>query len=213
MNESNLLFSAVGKHYAARKKLGVLLVDSSRMIIRSTPLANNLLGGGCLGIREGSIVCQDPKDDRALEQLFHQAHQQELHSEQNGVQFSQQVLGSCDFIELLVGRTSANPLLISVISVAVEQACVDAGQRFVVVLCCPKQTEAEDINRLKNIFGLTEREAQLALHLSTGGRLAAFSEQRHLAMNTVKTHLKQVFKKVGANSQLGAAVTLVKALH
>lgn len=201
MEHSDLLFSAVGEEYAARKKLGLLLVSSSFVVLHATDRANELLASGRMGIQDGVLRCLDTEDQQTLDQIFQNLTAADS-SDSDGA-------GT----DMLAGRQTGFPILLSIVPAparSVGQAQSDG--RFAVILRCPRHAEEADVDRLMHIFRLTEREAQLALHLATGGRLAEFAQERHLAMNTVKTHLKQVFKKVGANSQLRVAIMMISAL-
>jgi len=201
----NLLFNAVGEQYAARKKLGLLLVTSARVVLYSTERANKLLSSGPLVVRDDTLAAVDAGDQATLTELFYNQIEKPAGAGQSS--------SVTDAVDMLAGRDSGFPLLVSIVPVAASESMGDAERRFAVILRSPKYAEKADVTRLMDTFGLTEREAQLALHLATGGRLSEFSEQRHLAMNTVKTHLKQVFKKVGVNSQLSVAITMVSALR
>ena len=205
MEHLNLLFNAVGEQYAARKKLGLLLVTSARVVLHSTERAQKLLSSGPLVVRDGTLTCVDADDQATLTGLFYN----QIDMPPGDAQSS----NLTDTVDMLAGRDSGFPLLVSIVPVQNSATAVVTERRFAVILRSPKYAEQADVSRLMDTFGLTEREAQLALHLATGGRLSEFSEQRHLAMNTVKTHLKQVFKKVGVNSQLSVAITMVSALR
>ncbi len=71
----------------------------------------------------------------------------------------------------------------------------------------------DDGPRVMEAFGLTRREAQLALHLSAGQDLSEFASGHFLTINTVKTHLKQLFKKMDVNKQIQVAVMVLAALR
>ena len=204
----DVLFSAVGEEHAARKKLGLLLVNSSFVLMHATERANRFVANGRLGIQDGVLRCLDSEDQQALERLLPELRASEVASDEQGAS-----------IDLLVGRQTRFPLLMSILPAARRRSdsaapsARDSAGDLVVVLRSPRQAQKSDVVRLMRIFALTEREGQLALHLATGGRLSEFAQERHLAMNTVKTHLKQVFKKLAANSQLRVAIMVISALN
>ncbi|MDV7339368.1 response regulator [Terasakiella sp. A23] len=54
---------------------------------------------------------------------------------------------------------------------------------------------------LARLYGLTEAEARLLQALIVGKKLETVSEDFGVSMNTVRSHLKQVFRKTGTNRQ------------
>ena len=77
----------------------------------------------------------------------------------------------------------------------------------------PAWMAESDVQTLRELFGLTQREAQLASYLSCGYTLNDFAESRYLAMNTVKSHLKKIFKKAGVQSQMQLVSVVLSALR
>lgn len=61
----------------------------------------------------------------------------------------------------------------------------------------PRNTRA----RLQSLYQLTAAEADLAVMLANGDSLERIAEQRAVSVDTVRTQLKMVFKKTGANRQ------------
>ncbi len=66
---------------------------------------------------------------------------------------------------------------------------------------------------LATIFGLTRRESELACHLASGTRSQQFAECHHVSINTVKSHLKQVFRKVGVHNQIQLVACILSVLY
>ena len=56
-----------------------------------------------------------------------------------------------------------------------------------------------------SIFGLSEREAELAELFSQGLRVQEIAVRMGVAVNTARVHLRNVFTKTGANSQIELA--------
>ncbi len=56
-----------------------------------------------------------------------------------------------------------------------------------------------------SLFLLTEREADLAEHFSTGLRVDEIADRMGVATNTVRVHLRNVFAKTGCSSQVELA--------
>lgn len=59
-------------------------------------------------------------------------------------------------------------------------------------------SEADDILIQK----LSQRERDIVKHLSGGRRVAEIAEDLHISPNTVRNHLKSIFRKLGVSSQV-----------
>jgi DNA-binding CsgD family transcriptional regulator len=75
-------------------------------------------------------------------------------------------------------------------------------------------------SRLKNrsektselIAALTKRELEILRHLATGVPISAIATSLHVSQNTMKTHLKNVYRKIGASGR-DEAVAKAKSLY
>lgn len=106
------------------------------------------------------------------------------------------------------------PVSAVVISLFFSDRVADGDGVVVALVRSPATNEWEaDGPRIMNAFGLTTREAQLGLHLSRGQDLSEFAEKHFLTINTVKTHLKQLFKKMGVKKQIQVAVAVWATLR
>ncbi|MBW8815053.1 MAG: helix-turn-helix transcriptional regulator [Caulobacterales bacterium] len=85
------------------------------------------------------------------------------------------------------GQPSRNPDFGS------AQVMIVAGRNF--------RTSVENIEHLREWFGLTPQEARLAALLSEGGSLEDFAETRGVTRNAVRFLLKGVFAKTGVHRQ------------
>jgi DNA-binding CsgD family transcriptional regulator len=59
---------------------------------------------------------------------------------------------------------------------------------------------------------LTKRELEILRHLSTGNPISAIASTLHISQNTMKTHLKNVYRKIGAAGR-DEAVAKAKTLY
>jgi DNA-binding CsgD family transcriptional regulator len=70
----------------------------------------------------------------------------------------------------------------------------------------------QEINTLKNIKPeLTKREIEIVGHLASGKPITAIGASLHISHNTMKTHLKNVYRKLGADGR-DQAVEKAKSL-
>jgi DNA-binding CsgD family transcriptional regulator len=63
--------------------------------------------------------------------------------------------------------------------------------------------------RAEMLAALTSRERQIVVQLLDGSRTALIAEEFRISVNTVRNHLKSIFRKLGVNSQ----AQLVRALR
>ena len=71
-------------------------------------------------------------------------------------------------------------------------------------------------SRSENLVGLTsaltKRELEILRHLATGNPISAIAKTLHISQNTMKTHLKNVYRKIGASGR-DEAVAKAKELY
>lgn len=63
----------------------------------------------------------------------------------------------------------------------------------------PAVRGSADATALRDLFGLTDAEAALALALQTGVTPTAYARARRLSLNTVYTHLRRLREKTGSS--------------
>jgi len=59
---------------------------------------------------------------------------------------------------------------------------------------------------------LTKRELEILRHLATGVPISAIATNLHVSLNTMKTHLKNIYRKIGASGR-EEAVAKAKSLY
>ena len=71
-------------------------------------------------------------------------------------------------------------------------------------------------SRSENLIGLsaalTKRELEILRHLATGKPISAIGTTLHISQNTMKTHLKNIYRKIGASGR-DEAVAKAKSLY
>lgn len=65
----------------------------------------------------------------------------------------------------------------------------------------PELRSAAKPQLLRQAFGLTHAEAEIAALLSQGLRLKQIAEQKSITYETARAHLRSIFAKTGANRQ------------
>jgi len=81
-----------------------------------------------------------------------------------------------------------------------EDISSDAGN-VAVFINDPEKHNEPPTNVLARLYGLTEAEARLLQALIVGKKLETVSDDFGVSMNTVRSHLKQIFRKTGTNRQ------------
>lgn len=76
-----------------------------------------------------------------------------------------------------------------------------AAQPLALVLVASSQSRALSVDALGRMFGLTPAEARLTQMLVLGQSLDEASQVLLVSLNTVKTHLKRIFSKMGVRRQ------------
>ncbi len=95
-----------------------------------------------------------------------------------------------------------------------RQAALDEQENLaVVMLHDPDTAPVPDEQLLKTYFDLTPAEAQLTTVLCTGHSLPTAARDASISVNTARTHLRSVFRKVGVHSQAALVQRITQSLH
>ena len=128
---------------------------------------------------------------------------------QNAV--SQRVQGTLT----LPREDNLRPLLVTAISLAPpNRAGRPDDRRFAwaaLFISDPDQITLPSVRTLRRAFGLTHREAQMAISIADGQGLKAAAARMGVATTTARTQLQQIFAKTSTNHQAELAV-LVRTL-
>lgn len=65
---------------------------------------------------------------------------------------------------------------------------------------------------IQKLFGLTPKEATLALRLAAGESLLDAARTLNMSPNTARTHLRSVFAKTGVDRQASLVRVLLKSV-
>lgn len=65
----------------------------------------------------------------------------------------------------------------------------------------PEAAGAVDVRLAKQIASLTQRERQIVVQILAGSRSTLIAEDLEISVNTVRNHLKSIFRKLGVRSQ------------
>jgi DNA-binding CsgD family transcriptional regulator/PAS domain-containing protein len=89
---------------------------------------------------------------------------------------------------------------------------IDPMPAAVVFITALDQAVAPDMRLLAPVFDLTLTEAKIAVSIAAGGGVPATARALRISPNTVHTHLRSVFRKLGVNDQTGLVRVLMRAV-
>lgn len=82
-------------------------------------------------------------------------------------------------------------------------------RHYVLLVRDPALLLAGEAKVLAEVFGLTRRESELACYLALGADLALFAKEKFVSVYTAKSHLKQIFRKMGVHRQSELVVNVL----
>jgi DNA-binding CsgD family transcriptional regulator len=88
---------------------------------------------------------------------------------------------------------------------------IDAGPAVILFVTDPERPPAPEHDRLMQIYGLTATEAKVALSIAAGNDAPGTAHQLRVSTNTVHTHLRGIFRKLGINRQADLVRVLMRA--
>jgi DNA-binding CsgD family transcriptional regulator len=102
----------------------------------------------------------------------------------------------------LAKHTGPRPYAVLVAPVPERAALLSlAGPAAVVLLTDPDHAPETPAQLLRRVYGLTRKEAQLALALAGGASLSDAAERLRIAEGTARRHLAAIFARTGIHRQ------------
>ncbi|WP_242443425.1 LuxR C-terminal-related transcriptional regulator [Sphingobium sp. LB126] len=133
-----------------------------------------------LTLRQRQLKARDPRDDEALQTALRIA------SAREGGQAS----------AIFIHRAADSPYVLSIASVR-----VGAQRQIVAIATDPNEEDASLTSRIRALYGLTKAEAEVAQALCAGRGLEELSQERGVALNTVRTQIKNIYAKLDCSRQ------------
>jgi DNA-binding CsgD family transcriptional regulator len=176
---------------------GVLLLDASRHVLFANRAAEAIIG-----LRDGLTVVRDglraalPGDTAHLQTLI-----------------AETLRGSAGGTMRVMRPSLAEPFLLLVApALGNWYWSIDPMPAVVVFITALDQAVVPDLRLLAPAFGLTATEAKIAVSIVAGGGVPATARTLRISPNTVHTHLRCVFRKLGVNDQPGLVRVLMRAV-
>ena len=164
---------------------GVILLDADGVVLESNSLARNVLGNGNgLQVRGGRMTFADAATDLRFARML----------ADHGRGVATRVLAA------IVRRIDAPSCRVLVSRLGLDH---DDAHGVAFVACIYRAAETRDIEPdvLREIYGLTRAQADVARKLYAGRSVARTAAELKLSSNTIRTHLKQIFSKCEVRSQ------------
>jgi ATP/maltotriose-dependent transcriptional regulator MalT len=71
---------------------------------------------------------------------------------------------------------------------------------------CIKRIKLRNESQLANEESLTSRELQVLKHLATGKSINQIGAELHISQNTMKTHLRNIYRKMAVDGRKSAVI-------
>ncbi len=171
---------------------GIVVLTGDRRIWRCNREAERIMAeGGEIDGQGGKLVVRRPIDNAALQRLIDSAIETAHGRGRDGG-------GSM----ALAKRAGPRPYAVLVAPVPERAAPLAlAGPAAVVFLTDPDHAPETPVQLLRRVYGLTRKEAQLALALAGGANLADAAERLRIAKGTARRHLAAIFARTGIHRQ------------
>ncbi len=180
-----------------RLPIGVVFVDANARPLYVNRKFEKLMGIKCLTIKCGKLVASTASKTNQLNKLIYQA---------SSIENKQ---GGSITIENEERSQSLNILVTPVSPSACSRLGNDNAQVVAALFISTVGQQRElPVTVLKELYGLTNAEAQLAASLANGESLDSYADKQGVSKNTLRNQLKACFNKTGVNRQ-AELVTLV----
>lgn len=188
-----------------RPSKGVVLVDARAHVVYANNFARAILDArDGLFICAGALSASDLRTASALSRLIAGCADRSLRDGGPG--------GT-----LRVGRTGCAPLSVVVAPFPNRERHADprwlglAWPTAILIVTDPQRERQHQRDRLRQRFGLTPTEAELALEIARGKGRQAAARRLNITLGTARTHLERIFSKAGVHRQ-AELVGLVAAI-
>ncbi|MDM7923977.1 MAG: helix-turn-helix transcriptional regulator [Pyrinomonadaceae bacterium] len=197
----NLHIEIVGRRERERLVLNMLdglhqpliVTDQKARVVVKNDAAEAYFGvDGILTLeRDGSLGCSTPRYGHELRALISAAFGP---SGAKGMAFGG-VMG-------MLTKSSNRPVSVMVSPFSERYGISGGSKRFALLMIADPTGRIPTLQEdLRMIYDLTKKEAEIAILLAEGKTISEISDALGTSLNTVRTHVKHVFGKVGTNRQ------------
>ncbi|NDV12706.1 helix-turn-helix transcriptional regulator [Crenobacter caeni] len=192
-NESvGLLYSEA----VSRMMVATIVLDEKAQILEQNQIARTLLSeGDGLKRTQGRLEASYPGDNRALQALIKDSLARSAGEKPESDPTIAEALS--------LARPSGRVSLGVVVKAVPPNDWVSGRQRpaAIVYIRDAEQKSQAPLKVTQKLFGLTQAESQLAVHLANGLSLEEAAEELGIRHNTARAHLRSIFSKTGVRRQ------------
>jgi DNA-binding CsgD family transcriptional regulator len=174
------------------EKLGLaaFICDQAGNVLRLTPSAEKLCAPGTgLQLRRGKIGASRPAEHAALETAVRVISERKAGNEPQTV-------------VIHAGGSGVAPLTIDVMPLPRQRLELRFDARALLVVRAEPGNERRRSAALRDNYGFTPAEIEIALALTRGMKVSAIASARGVAVGTVRVQIKSLLAKAGVNRQV-----------
>ena len=179
-------FSGLGRIILDKLDRGVVLLDARGRVLDANSLAVGLLeAGDGMALRSGRLAFSDVGLDSRLVRLLDIRNS--AAAERN--------------VALAARVRRSNGASYRVVITPVPEGADERDVAFVALIYAPDEQRDISTDVLRELYALTPAQAQVARSLFAGRSVEESAAALNLSLNTVRTHLKQIFTRCEVQSQ------------
>ena len=179
-------FSGLGRIILDKLDRGVVLLDARGRVLDANSLAVRVLeAGDGMTLRSGRFMFSDAALDARLSRLF----------DRRG-----SIAADCS-TALAARVRRSNGASYRVVITPVPRNSDERDVAFVALIYAPDEQRDISTDVLRELYALTPAQAQVARSLFAGRSVEESAAALNLSLNTVRTHLKQIFTRCEVQSQ------------
>ncbi len=179
-------FSGLGRIILDKLDRGVVLLDARGRVLDANSLAVRLLkAGDGMAVRSGRFVFADAALDARLSRLLDRRDS----------------IAADRIVPLAARVRRSNGASYRVVVTPVPRDADERDVAFVALIYAPDEQRDIATDVLRELYALTPAQAQVARSLFAGRSVEESAAALNLSLNTVRTHLKQIFTRCEVQSQ------------
>ncbi len=175
-----------------RLPLGVMMLDDSGHVLMTNAAARSIVAKGD-GLRAdpatGTFQAERPEETKALLELVKRTIKGDI--------------GADESCALTISRSSMKQPLCVMVTPLTARGRDSKGRRTgaAIFMSDPEDRIEIEEDALRGLYGLTRVESNLALGLVRGKQLDELAVESRISVHTVRSQLKQIFRKTDTNRQ------------
>lgn len=112
---------------------------------------------------------------------------------------------------VVVRRDDGRPLIIHILPIVRDARDVFSNAKAILTIVDPYQRREISPLLIRDIFGVTRVEAEIAIALTNGESVDEIAKRRGVSRLTVRVHIKNIFAKTGARRQSELTTIVLRA--